>query len=217
MIMWGAILAGVSIASSLAGSYIEYQAQKDQAKAQELYYDWYRIENTKSINAELDTNLKQIQNRYFEELKASSFENQLASDQNLQSQRSAEASALENGLSTGSVEYLFASYQRNQALNDYMSAQNAKTKGYQLDVDMKSLKAKAQSAINNASVYDPSSIVRPSLSAALLGATGNALQIYSNYRSEQQRDKYFSKNSTEFITPAILNLLNNSQPANLIK
>ncbi len=205
--MLGTALAIGSIVTSLAGSYSQYQAQKDQAKAQEIYNNWYREENTKSINQELTTNLKQIQNQYFENLKQTSFQNQLVSNQNLESQRTAEASALESGLSTGSVENLFYSYQRSQAINDYINAQNAKNKGYQLNIDMQSLRNKAQSAINNVSVYDPTSVVKPSLSAAILEATGDAMQIFGNYYTQKQKDKYYNRSSTSFINPIILDTL----------
>lgn len=201
MVAVSAIIAGVSLLAQLGGSMLDFSGKKSSAKKQQEYYDWYKAENAKSINYELQNNLKQLQNRYFEELMQASIENRKVAVQNLQSEATAEVSALENGLSVqgSSIETLLNGYEREQALNDYYTAKTMQFKGYQLNQDMASLRAKAETAINLAEPYDPSKIVQPNLGSTLLGFLGTSMDtIGKNYTSRNQ-DNYFSNRNKGII------------------
>lgn len=195
------VVAGVSLLASLGGSILEHKSKKKAAKKQQEYYEWYKNENAKSINYELQNNLKQVQNRYFEEITQSAIENRKIAVSNMQSQATAELSALENGLSIQdtSVETLMRGYEREQALNDYYTAKTAQLKGYQLGQDMESLRAKAQSAINLAIPYDSSKIVQPNVGATIIGALGNSMSIIGNAYTSINQDKYFNTQNKNFI------------------
>mgnify|MGYP003092492453 CR=1 FL=1 len=195
------VIAGVSLLAQLGSSFLDYSAKKKTAQKQQEYYDWYQNENAKSINYELQNNIKQLQNRYFEEIEQASIENRKVAITNLQSQATAEVSALENGLdiNNSSISALMNSYDREQALNDYYTAKSAKLKGYQLSQDIDSLKAKAQSAINLSIPYDSSKIVQPSVGASMLGFLGNALTTVGNTYTSMNQDKYFSTRNSNII------------------
>lgn len=204
----GAIIAGVSLLAQLGGSILDYTGKKKTAKKQQEYYDWYKAENAKSINNELQNNLKQLQNRYFEELMQANIENRKIAVQNLQSESTAEVSALESGLTIegSSIESLMNGYEREQAMNDYYTAKTMQLKGYQLNQDMASLRAKAETAINLGEPYDPSKIVQPNLGATLLGFLGNSMDtIGKNYTSRNQ-DNYFSNKNKGIINSAGANI-----------
>lgn len=195
------IIAGITILAQLGSSLIQYNSEKKTAEKQQEYYDWYKAENSKSINYELQNNVKQLQNRYFEEIEQASIENRNIAISNMQSQATAEVSALENGLDIqgSSIEALMNSYEREQALNDYYTAKTAKLKGYQLNQDINSLKAKAQTAINLAIPYDSSQIVQPNIGATMLGFLGNALTTVGSTYTGINQDKYFNSRNSNII------------------
>lgn len=195
------IIAGVALLAQLGSSMLQYNSEKKTAEKQQEYYEWYQAENAKSINYELQNNVKQLQNRYFEEIEQAAIENRKIAVTNMQSQATAEVSALENGLDIqgSSIEALMNSYDREQALNDYYTAKTAKLKGFQLSQDIASLRAKAQSAINLSIPYDSSQIIQPNMGATMLGFLGNALTTVGNTYTGMNQDRFFNTRNSNII------------------
>lgn len=150
------------------------------AKKQEEYYNWYKKENEKAVKEDLRNNIALTNLQYQQEIEASSLESQQAWLENEQAQATAEASALENGLGGNSLASLMQGYERASAVNDYVAAKNLEMKGMQVKQNIKSLEAKAQSAINLGVPYSASSMNGFSMTGSVLGGIGSALSIYSD-------------------------------------
>lgn len=149
-------------------------------KKQEEYYNWYKKENEKAVKEDLRNNIALTNLQYQQEIEASSLESQQAWLENEQAQATAEASALENGLGGNSLASLMQGYERANAVNDYVAAKNLEMKGMQVKQNIKSLEAKAQSAINLGVPFSASSMNGFSMSGSVLGGIGSALSIYSD-------------------------------------
>ena len=149
-------------------------------KKQEEYYNWYKKENEKAVKEDLRNNIALTNLQYQQEIEASSLESQQAWLENEQAQATAEASALENGLGGNSLASLMQGYERASAVNDYVAAKNLEMKGMQVKQNIKSLEAKAQSAINLGVPFSASSMNGFSMSGSVLGGIGSALSIYSD-------------------------------------
>ena len=153
---------------------------RNASRKQEEYYNWYKKENEKAVKEDLRNNIALTNLQYQQEIEASSLESQQAWLENEQAQATAEASALENGLGGNSLASLMRGYERANAVNDYIAAKNLEMKGMQVKQNIKSLEAKAQSAINLGVPYSASSMNGFSMTGSVLGGIGSALSIYSD-------------------------------------
>lgn len=168
-------------------------------KKQEEYYNWYKKENEKAVKEDLRNNIALTNLQYQQEIEASSLESQQAWLENEQAQATAEASALENGLGGNSLASLMQGYERANAVNDYVAAKNLEMKGMQVKQNIKSLEAKAQSAINLGVPFSASSMNGFSMSGSVLGGIGSALSIYS----DAQWKASFNKNKNNATTAKV--------------
>ena len=194
-------LSAASIALQLGSTIFSGIGSYSASKKQEDYYNWYKKENEKAVKEDLRNNIALTNLQYQQEIEASSLESQQAWLENEQAQATAEASALENGLGGNSLASLMQGYERANAVNDYVAAKNLEMKGMQVKQNIKSLEAKAQSAINLGVPYSASSMNNFSMSGSVLGGIGSALSIYS----DAQWKASFNKNKNNATTAKVKN------------
>ena len=196
-----AVLAAASAVVSILGTVLGGIGSAKANKKQKEYYNWYKKENEKNVKEDLRNNIALLNLQYQQQAEASSLESQMAWIENEQAQATAEASALENGLGGNSLSSLMQGYERASAINDYTSAKNLEMKGMQTQQEIKSLKAKAQSAINLGVPYNLSGGTGFSMTGTTLAGIGTAL---SNVADADWKAT-FKKNQTPATTATTTN------------
>lgn len=197
-----AVLAAAAAVVSILGTVLGGIGSAKAAKKQKEYYNWYKKENEKNVKEDLRNNIALLNLQYQQQAEASSLESQMAWIESEQAQATAEASALENGLGGNSLHSLMQGYERASAINDYTSAKNLEMKGMQTKQEIKSLKAKAQSAINLGVPYNLSGGTGFSMTGTTLAGIGAAL---SNVADADWKAT-FKKNATPATTAATTNV-----------
>lgn len=164
----------VGTLTGIGSQVLSFTAQAKQAKKQQQFYDDYRKKYIKSVWEDYSNNVDLLELSQDQKEDAIGFENQQSALSNMQAKATAEASALESGVSGNSIDSLLRGYDRTMAINDFVSAENIRMMGLQTNQEIKALRAKAISAINTGHPFDPNSIVKPSIGANLLTGLNNA-------------------------------------------
>ena len=175
-----AVLAAAAAVTTILGTVLGGIGSAKANKKQKEYYNWYKKENEKNVKEDLRNNIALLNLQYQQQAEASSLESQMAWLENEEAQATAEASALENGLGGNSLSSLMRGYERASAINDFTAAKNLEMKGIQLKQDIKSLKAKAQSAINLGIPYNLSGGAGFSMTGSTLSGIGSALSTVAD-------------------------------------
>lgn len=181
-------MAWVAAAMALAqigGSIMNYQADKKLAESKQAFLEQYRADAIKNAWEDFanNANLTELQNQ--QEQDSIRFEGQQAALSNKQAQATAEASALENGVSGNSIDSLSRGYERTTAINEFVSGENIHMKDAQKVQNLKELRTKALSYINTAYPFDPTSIVKPSIGANIISGINNAAIGYQTGKGIQ--------------------------------
>jgi hypothetical protein len=160
--------------TSIGSSVLGFTSQAKQAKKQQAAQDDYMRQLTQQSWANFATQSNSLELQQDQQIEAQNMQNQQSAIKNLESKSTAEASALENGVSGNSIDSLLRGYDRSIAINDYISGKNIQMLGYQTDQSIKSLRVQAQNTINNGQNSLPA-INTPSVGAALLQGLSSAV------------------------------------------
>lgn len=178
--------------TQVGGQVLSFTAQSEQAKKQKDFAENYKNQVTKAAWEDFSNNANLATLKQDQQAESVNFDNQQSDLANRQAKATAEASALESGVSGNSIDSLLRGYDRATAINDYVSAKNIKYMGLQTKEEIKGLRARAINTINQAQI-DPNSIIEPDLGANLLAGLNGAI---NGAASGYQIGKTFSKPST---------------------
>ncbi len=183
-------VAKIGIASlRLASPILEWkQAQANAAAAQEYEYakaaaqQAYIMQVNREANRNAIESFKALGVRTQQEQRRSA---QQIQESNLEARRNA-ATAIAFGAATGqeggSIESMIYDFMRQDAINSFVSSENIRDLGFQLEQEEKSVAAQAYSRAASIQPYIPAQIAQPSkisLLGSILSGVSSGLKVFT--------------------------------------
>lgn len=168
-----AMAAAAATASAVSGVASANEQQKD--------FSNYQMKQIQSTMADFANNINQTNTQYAQEQEAAHQQQQQVYLDNLKQKSTAETNAAGSGVAGNSIDALFMDYDRATAVSDFMTERQLRYQGLQYNQDMKGLRARAISSINQASYYTgtkPKTAMLMGIGGILSG-TGQAVSTYA--------------------------------------
>lgn len=167
----GLIIASIGLATGIASSAVGYQAQRQQAKNVEEFQKRQYEATATAARSALLRDYADLRARQMEESMKASQELQAIAQESLRAQSTAQASALESGVTGLSIQGLVNDYVRQQSL--FTQATQYQQRATQLQIGRSAAGAQAQ-AQSRTLAATPQPVGQPSALAAGLQAAGTA-------------------------------------------
>lgn len=141
----GAIGLGIQVGGLLANTMSSIQ----EAKA----YSNYSIASTNAALANYGQQVNSVSSRYAQEVESAHQEQKQVYLQNLKAKATAQASAATRGVEGTSIDSLFAGYDRQSAISNYLTERDLRNIGLQYDDQLEGLRIGAINSINSQTQY----------------------------------------------------------------
>lgn len=138
-------------------------------------YSNYSIASTNAAIANYTQQANAVNTRYMQEVEAAHQEQKQIYLQNLKAKSTAQASAASRGVEGTSIDALFAGYERETAISNYLTERDLRNMGLQYDDQLEGLRTGAINSINLQTKYSNRT------GSTILSGLGGLLQNASKY------------------------------------